>query len=60
MRHNLTYTIDMIEAGIFAVLGSVCIYGVVAKGAWWHIGTAALCAAVALALLKDAGKEARQ
>jgi len=58
MRHNLTYTIDMIEAGIFAVLGSVCIYGVVAKGAWWHIVTAVICAAVAVALLKDAGKEA--
>ena len=56
----MTYTIDMIQACIFAVLAGVCIYGVVAKDAWWHIGTAALCAAVGVALLKDAGKEARQ
>lgn len=54
MKHNLIYTIDMIEAGIFAVLGSVCIYGAIAKGAWWHIGTAAICIVMAVALWKSA------
>ena len=39
MRHNLTYTIDRIEACAFAVLAALCIYGAIAKGAWWHIGT---------------------
>ena len=54
MRHNLTYTIDMIEAGIFAVLAALCIYGAIAKGAWWHIGTAVICTVMAVALAKDA------
>ncbi len=54
MRHNLTYTIDRIEACIFAVLAALCIYGAIAKGAWWHIGTAVICIAVAFAHLKDA------
>ena len=54
MRHNLTYTIDRIEACIFAVLAALCIYGAIAKGAWWHIGTAVICTAVAFAHLKDA------
>jgi hypothetical protein len=54
MRHNLTYTIDRIEACIFAVLAALCIYGAIAKGAWWHIGTAVICTAVPFAHLKDA------
>ena len=53
MRHNLTYTIDRIEACIFAVLAALCIYGAIAKGAWWHIGTAVICAVMAVALWKD-------
>lgn len=55
---SLTYTIDMIQACIFAVLAGACIYGVAVKGAWWHIETAVICTAVALALRKDARKEA--
>ncbi len=27
MRHNLTYTIDRIEACAFAALAALCIYG---------------------------------
>lgn len=54
MRHNLTYTIDRIEACIFAVLAALCIYGAIAKGAWWHIGTAVICATITAALWKDA------
>lgn len=54
MRHNLTYTIDRIEACAFAVLAALCIYGAIAKGAWWHIGTAAICIAMTVALCKDA------
>ena len=60
MKHNLIYTIDMVLAFIFAVLAFACIYGVAAKGAWWHIVTAVICTAVGVALLTDAGKEARQ
>lgn len=54
MRHNLTYTIDRIGACAFAALAALCIYGAIAKGAWWHIGTAVICIAVAFAHLKDA------
>lgn len=54
MRHNLTYTIDRIEACAFAALAALCIYGAIAKGAWWHIGTAVICAVMAVALWKSA------
>ena len=53
MRHNLTYTIDRIEACAFAVLAALCIYGAIAKGAWWHIGTAVICAVMAVTLWTD-------
>ena len=53
MRHNLTYTIDRIEACAFAALAALCIYGAIAKGAWWHIGTAVICAVMAVALWND-------
>ena len=51
---NLIYTLDKAQAGAFGLLGLVCIYGAIAKGAWWHIGTAAICAAMAVALWKSA------
>lgn len=54
MRHSLIYINDMIWVCIFTVLAGICIYGAIAKGAWWHFGTAALCAAVAVALWKSA------
>ena len=53
MRHNLTYTIDRIEACAFAALAALCIYGAIAKGAWWHIGTAVICAVMAVVLWND-------
>ena len=51
---NLIYTLDKAQAVAFGLLGLGCIYGVIAKGAWWHIGTAVICAAMAFAHLKDA------
>jgi hypothetical protein len=51
---SLTYTIDMIFTFIFEGLSFACLYGAIAKGAWWHIGTAVICIVVALAHLKDA------
>ena len=47
-------TLDKAQAVAFGLLGLGCIYGVIAKGAWWHIGTAAICAAMAVALWKAA------
>ena len=54
MKHNLIYINDMIWTFIFEGLAFACLYGAIAKGAWWHIGTAAICTVVALAHLKDA------
>lgn len=54
MRHNLIYTIDMIWTFIFEGLAFACLYGAIAKGAWWHIGTAVICTVMAVALAKDA------
>lgn len=51
---NLIYTLDKAQAVAFGLLGLGCIYGVIAKGAWWHIGTAVICAAMAVALWKSA------
>lgn len=58
MKYTLTYTLGMIQALAFALVGLGCIYGAIFKGAWWHIGTAVICAAMVVVLLKDARKEA--
>ena len=50
---NLTYTVGKIQAFAFAVLGLGAIYGAIFKGAWWHIGTAVICAIMAVALWND-------
>jgi len=54
MRHNLIYINDMIWTFIFEGLAFACLYGAIAKGAWWHIGTAVICAVMAVALWKSA------
>ena len=55
---NLTYALDKAQAIAFTAVGLVTLYGAIAKGAWWHIGTAVICAVMAVVLLKDARKEA--
>lgn len=47
---KLIYTLDKAQAMAFALVGLGCIYGVIAKGAWWHIGTAVICAVLAVAM----------
>jgi len=32
-----------IYKGVFAILGIACIVGILAAGAWWHLGTLAIC-----------------
>ena len=51
---NLIYTLDKAQAVAFGLLGLGCLYGVIFKGAWWHIGTAVICAALAVGLWKNA------
>lgn len=49
---------DKVFAALFAALGLTAAYGVIAKGAWWHIGTVAISSVVTIALVRDARKEA--
>lgn len=51
---KLIYTLDKAQAVAFALVGLVAIYGAIFKGAWWHIGTAVICAALAVGLWNDA------
>lgn len=47
---KLIYTLDKAQAVAFALVGLGCIYGVIAKGAWWHIGTAVMCGVLGVAM----------
>lgn len=54
MKDNSMYTLDRIYAYAFGLMAGLAAYGAIFKGAWWHIGTAAICAVMAVALWKDA------
>lgn len=41
MDNELTY--HKIAGGMWAALGAACLGGVLFAGAWWHLGTAAIC-----------------
>lgn len=64
MKDNLIVTLDKVYVAAFTALGVFAIYGVVVKGAWWHILTVGICAAIALAshadIKKTTGNEAHQ
>lgn len=51
---------DEVFAALFAALGLSASYGVIVKGAWWHIVTVAICTLLVFVLLNDAKKEPRQ
>ncbi len=57
MKNTEIYIIDKIQEFAFIVFGMMALYGVVFKGAWWHILTVIGCAAVAIASYEDAKKE---
>lgn len=38
-----TINLNRIFSVLFAGLGLASIYGIVFKGAWWHVGTLAIC-----------------
>jgi hypothetical protein len=64
MKDNLIVTLDKVYVAAFTAFGAVASYGVIAKGAWWHILTVGICAAIALAshadIKKTTGNEAHQ
>ena len=57
MKRTLISTIDRIQVVGFGALAAVAVYGIVANGAWWHIGTVAVCAAIIKASLADIKQE---
>ena len=57
MKRTLISTIDRIQVVGFGALAAVAAYGIVANGAWWHIGTLAICAAIVKASLADIKQE---
>jgi hypothetical protein len=57
MKRTLISTIDRIQVVGSGALAAVAAYGILANGAWWHIGTVAICAAIIKASLADIKKE---
>ena len=57
MKMTLISAIDRIQVVGFGALAAVAAYGIVANGAWWHIGTVAVCAAIVKASLADIKQE---
>lgn len=47
---------DIVMACVFGVLGVVALVGVV-LGAWWHLGTAAMCGVMVWMLVAEARGE---
>ena len=57
MKRTLISTIDRIQVIGFGALAALAVYGILANGAWWHIGTLAICAAIVKASLADIKQE---
>lgn len=53
---NTMKTIDRIQVVAFGAMAVIAAYGIV-KGAWWHIGTLAICLTVVKASMADIKKE---
>lgn len=50
--------LNKVIAALFAALVLTAAYGVIIKGAWWHIGIVAIAVVIFVALVRDARKEA--
>ena len=50
-------TYDRIFAAIFGIVGAVVLYGVLFKGATWHIPTVILCVVLVIVFLADTEAE---
>ncbi|MBR0177769.1 MAG: hypothetical protein IJQ11_10105 [Bacteroidales bacterium] len=57
MKNNGILILDKVLEYIFGIVGAVALYGVIIKGAWWHILTVVACAVIAIASQADAKKE---
>lgn len=54
--NKTTLIYDKVFAVIFAALGLAAAYGVVIKGAWWHILTVGIASVLVVALVRDTKK----
>ena len=50
-------TLDRILSALFAIVGVAAMFGVLFRGATWHIVTVVMCAVMVLALMADAEAE---
>lgn len=50
--------IERIIVGVLAIMAGVTFYGIVAKGAWWHIGTFIIEIVMAIVLFSNMESEA--
>lgn len=53
---NTMTIIDRIQVVTFGALAALAAYGII-KGAWWHIGTLAICLTIVKASISDIKKE---
>lgn len=57
MNNRTMIISDKVFAALFAAIGIAAAYGVIAKGAWWHIPTVIFASALVAAFSRDAKKE---
>lgn len=51
-----TSILDRIQVVIFGAMSAITAVGII-KGAWWHIGTLAICLTIVTASISDIKKE---
>lgn len=57
MKHTLISNIDRVQVVGFGAMAALCLYGIVAHGAWWHIVTLAICSTIVKASINDIKEE---
>lgn len=57
MKRTLISNIDRLQVVGFGAMAALCLYGIVAHGAWWHIVTLAICIAIVKASIIDIKEE---
>lgn len=56
-QHTLISTIDRAQVVGFGAMAALCLYGIIAQGAWWHIVTLGICLAIVKASIIDIKEE---
>lgn len=56
MKHTLISNIDRLQVVGFGAMAALAAYGII-TGAWWHIGTLAICLSIVKASINDIKEE---